>query len=264
MKDIITITNKVIISDPCYERNNKYSKQIDTMLAGDYECFVQYEKEGSYPRVKNIDIIHIDCKEQLNWELYTDEIGVDSGVAGIFCESIYPTDKKGDYYDDFSNKCYDLTNQNMSEYSEYHKFIRDLEFTNKCPKKWGMLAWQRDYTKKQIDAFISLESYVEKYKPLLENWYNSKRSEKEEFLEFCDKVYQEELKWRLNTYLYSYNLYNTYLEQNLILEEPIPIVYGIIDNKGIVSISGYGDGVYECYIIHDEDNNCIGIKLRFI
>lgn len=44
-----------------------YSKQIDTMLAGDYECFIQYEKEGSYPRVKCIGIIHIDCKEQLNW-----------------------------------------------------------------------------------------------------------------------------------------------------------------------------------------------------
>ena len=267
MKDIITITSKVIISDPCYERGDKYSKQINTMLAGDYECFIQYEEEKEeerYPRVKCIGIIHIDCKEQLNWELYTDEIDVDIGVAGIFCESIYPTDKKGDYYDDFNNKCYDLTNQNMSEYSEYHKFIRDLEFINKWTKERDILAWQRDYTKKQIDAFISLESYVEEYKPLLENWYNSGKDKKEEFLEFCDKVYQNESKWTLSSYLYSYNLYNTYLEKNIILEEPIPTVYGIIDDKGIVSKSGYGDGIYECYTIHDKDNNCIGVKLRFI
>ena len=274
MKDIITITNKVIISDPCYERGNKYSKQIDTMLAGEYECFIQYEEdeeESSYPRVKCIGIIHIDCKEQLNWELCTSEIGVDSGIAGIFCESIYPLDKTGDYFDNFNNKCTDLTNQNMNEYSEYHRFIRDLEFTDKFIKsleedldRLNPLLWMRDYNKRQIGAFISLEAYIQENKSLLENWYNSEEDKEEEFLEFCDKIYQSESKWTLNTYLYSYNLYNTYLEQNIILEEPVPIVYGIIDDKGIVSKSGYGDGAYECYTIHDKDNNCIGIKLRFI
>ena len=46
--------------------------------------------------------------------------------------------------------------------------------------------------------------------------------------------------------------------------EPKLIKFGIIDNKGLVSSSGYGDGVYSSYANFNKEGKCIGIKIRYI
>lgn len=40
--------------------------------------------------------------------------------------------------------------------------------------------------------------------------------------------------------------------------------YGIIDNQGIVSSSGLGDGKYNCYTNFNKDGKCIAIKIKFL
>lgn len=37
-----------------------------------------------------------------------------------------------------------------------------------------------------------------------------------------------------------------------------------IDNNGLASSSGYGDGIYWCYISHDQNENVIAIRVDFI
>lgn len=39
---------------------------------------------------------------------------------------------------------------------------------------------------------------------------------------------------------------------------------GTIDDKGVVSSSGYGDGGYDVFAVYDENNNIIALKLVFI
>ena len=39
---------------------------------------------------------------------------------------------------------------------------------------------------------------------------------------------------------------------------------GTIDDRGLVSVSGYGDGGYGCYIANDADGNIVGFKIVYI
>lgn len=39
---------------------------------------------------------------------------------------------------------------------------------------------------------------------------------------------------------------------------------GTIDNEGVVSSSGYGDGGYVCYAAYNEDNEIVGLRIDFI
>ena len=40
--------------------------------------------------------------------------------------------------------------------------------------------------------------------------------------------------------------------------------YGVIDDKGAVSASGYGDGVYGCYAKRNKDGYVVALTLKFI
>jgi len=40
--------------------------------------------------------------------------------------------------------------------------------------------------------------------------------------------------------------------------------YGVIDDKGAVSASGYGDGVYGCYAKRNKDGFIVALTLKFI
>lgn len=39
---------------------------------------------------------------------------------------------------------------------------------------------------------------------------------------------------------------------------------GTIDDKGVVSSSGYGDGGYDVFAVYDEDGNIVALKIAFI
>ncbi len=115
-KGYITLSGKVIVSDPCYDRDVwcnardiavKPGRYYVTVLAGDMQDFGQ--------RNKCIIAIHCDDlhKPYANMELVSDKIGVDSGRCGIFDDTIYPLDKKsiGEHDDPntFYGECCKLT-----------------------------------------------------------------------------------------------------------------------------------------------------------
>jgi len=125
----------VIVTDPCYNKGIWCSGSLDNVKKGEWNCFLKKSDESGWGiRNAEIKIIHNDIKsdnvvdndikversEKLKsiegseekyifWELTDIDVGVDSGQAGIFDNSIYPNskDERGKYGDTtkFYGKC---------------------------------------------------------------------------------------------------------------------------------------------------------------
>ena len=89
----ITLGTNVRVSDPCYSDDVWCKTKLTGVLPGTYHTDVTKSDEGDWgERCSSIIAIHEDyINKDLNWE-YHSEIGVDSGQAGIFCESSYRND----------------------------------------------------------------------------------------------------------------------------------------------------------------------------
>lgn len=89
----ITLGQNVRVSDPCYDDDVWCKTRLTDVLPGKYSVDVTISDEGDWgDRCSEIIAIHEDyVGKELNWE-YHSEIGVDSGQAGIFCESSYRND----------------------------------------------------------------------------------------------------------------------------------------------------------------------------
>lgn len=266
----IQIENKVIISDPCYTRNNEYMSEQDNMLEGEYKCYIEESDElGWGIRVKSIEIVHSDYERPTEWQFKNDNIGVDSGQCGIFCDSIYPQGETGEYgdMDTFYGKCCELTSQNGEEVENYCALVRDIKITKSLKEDefaHNRVVWNRDYHKEYVDALESLETYLSFEKKRCDS-LPTRKNEKyiwENYIEdFTDDFYRlTKSQWHHKLY----KLYNDYLTTNQLPEEPKLIQFGIIDDKGIVAHSGFGDGIYECFANFNKEEKCIGIKVRFI
>lgn len=111
----ITLSEVVVVSDPCYSRGTWCAGTVDNMLPGTYIPMVVYSSEGySNGRVAQLIVHHEsvtlqDLKKGTRAKFI---VGVDSGQAGIFCDSIYPHEENtGDYSDktSFYGQCCEAT-----------------------------------------------------------------------------------------------------------------------------------------------------------
>jgi hypothetical protein len=98
-QDLIELGEKVIVSDPCYSRDVWCMGVIDNVLPGKYKAVVRYSEDK---RVKSLTVFHETMKESsIRKGIKANFIvGVDSGQAGIFCDSIYPKENDIGDYDD--------------------------------------------------------------------------------------------------------------------------------------------------------------------
>ena len=93
MSNFIQLGSEVRVSDPCYDNDVWCKTNLSNVLPGRYKVDVEQSNEGSWG-VRNsiLQVIHEDyVGKNLIWEEHS-EIGVDSGQAGIFCESSYRKD----------------------------------------------------------------------------------------------------------------------------------------------------------------------------
>lgn len=83
---MITLGNKVIVTDPCYNLDVCCNYVINNVLTGQYTTSVKLVDVGSWGnRVAELQAIHINhSQDTFNWELVYDDIGVDSGQCGIY------------------------------------------------------------------------------------------------------------------------------------------------------------------------------------
>jgi hypothetical protein len=95
MEKQIILSKNVRVSDPCYTDDVWCKTQLTNVLPGAYNWSVSFnDTSGWGHRVSGITLIHesFDDDDSIEWQ-YHSEIGVDSGQAGIFCETSYRNDE---------------------------------------------------------------------------------------------------------------------------------------------------------------------------
>lgn len=94
----ITLSENVMVSDPCYSLDTWCQTKLSNVLPGPYNVDVQKSDEGDWGiRVSGITVLHKDYSNDSNliWEAHS-ECGVDSGQCGIFCMTGYRNDELSD------------------------------------------------------------------------------------------------------------------------------------------------------------------------
>jgi hypothetical protein len=88
----ITLSNEVMVSDPCYTVPTWCQHKLTDVLPGEYQCTVQkYNDRVWGNRCSFIIVVHknYNTEDKLNWRKLPFDIGVDSGQAGIFSMETY-------------------------------------------------------------------------------------------------------------------------------------------------------------------------------
>lgn len=160
----IELGEKVIVSDPCYTRGTWCQGIVEELLPGNYNCIVTYSDEGTWGnRVSQLTIHHESVKptQLRKGERAPFTVGVDSGQAGIFCDSIYPEGEEiGNYGDEnsFYGTCCNATlgegyeNQQRSWYNNYEikRIEKDIEELSKLEDGAG--ARMIEYNKIRLET----------------------------------------------------------------------------------------------------------------
>jgi len=96
----ITLSGKVVVSDPCYDRDVWCMITDLAVKPGQYRAWVILSDEKNWgERVAALIVVHEDSlHEKIRlWQPVEGTLGVDSGQCGIFDDSVYPCD--GDHPD---------------------------------------------------------------------------------------------------------------------------------------------------------------------
>ena len=108
----IELFGKVVVSDPCYDRDVWCMVDDLAVKPGRYKTWSVLSDESSWGmRVAALVLIHEDFTEDdlKNWKSIECSIGVDSGQCGIFDDSIYPQKKEPQKFESFYKECCDIT-----------------------------------------------------------------------------------------------------------------------------------------------------------
>lgn len=97
-------SDKLVVSDPCYERGTRCQKILDNASRGTWEARVEMITDGLFggsgKRVAKL-IVQREASSVAEWG-HLKGLGVDSGQMSIFCDSAYPQSETGEYGDDDS------------------------------------------------------------------------------------------------------------------------------------------------------------------
>lgn len=109
-KGDISLSNKVIVSDPCYALDTWCTGQLNNVLPGRYKCYRTQADCGEWgQRIVAIEVVHEDYADCLL--MYTEEsftVGVDSGEAGIWDADYYAQyHSSGDEENEMQKEWYD-------------------------------------------------------------------------------------------------------------------------------------------------------------
>jgi hypothetical protein len=89
----ITLSENVMVSDPCYSLDTWCQTKLSNVLPGKYNVDVDKSDLGDWGvRVSSITVVHEDYVDDGDWEQHS-ECGVDSGQCGVFCMTSYRNDE---------------------------------------------------------------------------------------------------------------------------------------------------------------------------
>lgn len=127
--------------DPCYNKTINYAAWNIKIVAGRYDIYVKYSDTKDWGiRVSELAILHSDYPnfKKLNKTIHLKSIGVDSGQAGFFCDSIYPKgestgnyNKKGSFYNECCNATLGEGYNSLNEINCAENQLRLAQVTNR-------------------------------------------------------------------------------------------------------------------------------------
>lgn len=84
-------SGKVLITDPCYDKDCVYQAKLDNVKCGAWFARVVIQEED---RVSRLVAMHQNYQKPrgLTWKNVSYDIGVDSGMAGMFDTNVYRDD----------------------------------------------------------------------------------------------------------------------------------------------------------------------------
>ena len=154
----ITLSDTVIISDPCYHRSIECHGVVKNVLPGTYHTSIKEEKVKGWfrefdERITEIQVLHKDYNET-TWTRENFIVGVDSGQAGIFCDTIYPIGEdmgkygdKGTWYGD----CCFATSRGYDEQQSWYSKQRDVDFLSDILKEENISDTYKEHNQIRID-----------------------------------------------------------------------------------------------------------------
>ena len=231
---IITLGDRVHVSDPCYEMDCWCAGTLENVVPGRYRCqIVRIEDEsepgsGFFSRVKSLSIC-LDGQKLLAREHMPFEVGVDSGQAGFYDAGYYaahhPPCKDGVGDEAWYGRACSVTTKKIP-----NSAFLDLE----------------DYIKREMgDRYISPRDMRDAERKmrggsLSPNGYLSLMEQRDDIR---DQYLHEELCcWKTRETGYA----------------------GILDGCCCVASSGYGDGGYACNVGRNPAGQIIAAKIVFL
>lgn len=273
-KNRIRLGEEVMVSDPCYSMGTWCTAVLKDVLPGEYICSCSTADEGT--RVKSIQVIHESCKKEIadtGWEAVDEEIGVDSGMAGIFDMDYYKEYHKKDLDEEWYDRVYDVTLQNIpnpkykpiterewvkEEYKEYEDSIKKLLFKAPAGIVISIVS-----VAAETSIFPSVkDELVRRLTEVCESLAATlpKEFQDPDWDAITDKI--EELTEKFVTQYVRKMVPSTECWTDT--REIKVSLDSTIDEKGYVSSAGYGDGGYECYVSKNEEGKIVAIKVIYI
>lgn len=275
----ITLGSKVTVSDPCYNLGTWCQGVLENVLPGEYNCSYNFdENEG---RVSYMYVSHnsLDEKTVRNIVAYTEaedfEVGVDSGMAGIYDYDYYAAHHKDDLDKEWYTKVYEATKV-ITPNQDFGKFLTEdwfLQLIDDYIKEMTGIIKPED----EVDLYYTMSCIAKTimhYVPQTKTEQVQARKENEYCKEF-DKILKEKLQ-AVN--LDKGNKQSIVAErkfQSVINRAEFTIPYKqrysesinynamAVDDKAFVSPSGFGDGGYICNTHKNEDNMIDFIEIFF-
>lgn len=257
----IELSDKVRISDPCYDMNTWCAGTLENVLSGTYHCFTQRVDQGDWGvRIENIEVrhkdwLHIDPTEEM--DIY---VGVDSGQCGIYDLEYFRMCKENAQKDDiFYGKVCDLT----EEYIENPLYV-PFNKSSFWKKDYEKVEFVMDSLEEKMDSLkaglILLKAALGKTEDLTGDEKEFLDKEEKEYLETKRELH-EKLSWELEEEYYkAKNQYRKSIESS---ERIFRFSANTLDNKCLVSSSGDGDGSYTCFVGRNEKGKIVSIKIDY-
>lgn len=233
----ITLSDKVRVTDPCYDIDTWCAGTLDNVLPGEFNCSYNHDAKKwfngeTYERVTAIEAHHKDYPNIKATEYMKDiDVGVDSGQAGIFdFEMFSDVCSDDELKEKFYNEVCDLTSCDIE--AEYVSFPQSEYYNEKFKDYKDVL---------DLDNTVYMFFSIIRNK-LLKNGF----AENELYYEFTNKYFE-------------------YLNDRMRREQAckdIPCgntIYG----KGLVSASGDGDGSYACFVGRNDAGQIVAIKIDY-
>ena len=285
MEKVIKLSDCVMVSDPCYSLDTWCQHVLANVLPGKYICKCDTAETESGEVVSSISVTHESVKDKrfdiMDLKVVSESVCTDSGTCGIFDYDYYKKyhtkdDVDDDWYelvgsittklcfnrnyipiwetDDF----YDYLNKILVIFEEHKDILKDINLIDLLYQTANSCMPKNNNERKNMALYSTIKRFgVEKGIKSTGEAINLDRllnmtNTDSRYNALALAIIKENNRFE---YFAIDNAAPLYISTNCA---------SVIDKKGFVSTSGYGDGTYSCFVHINEDDKIDYIMVDFL